>query len=74
MLGREGGTAMQVSPRCALSDSEENEIHRSVQPLVMLGDVVRWNAASIVDVIVQDEFTHDVVVSRGPRWLVFDTT
>jgi hypothetical protein len=45
-----------------------------------LEDILAWCRAQqppseIVDVIVQDEFTHDVVV-RGPMpvWFVFDTT
>lgn len=48
--------------------------------LHMLGDVVRWAARqrpprAILDVITQDEYTHDVVVAlEGPLHLVFDTT
>ena len=49
-------------------------------PLTTLADVVRWSFASappreIVEVVVQDEYTHDVVVN-GPDdlFLVFDTT
>lgn len=46
--------------------------------LATLEDVLRFGFAQhpawdVVDVIVQDEFTHDVVV-RGPAYLVFDTT
>jgi hypothetical protein len=29
---------------------------------------------SIVRVVVQDEYTHDVVVRDGDRWLVYDST
>lgn len=45
-----------------------------VDKLETLEDVVRWNG-EIVDVIVQDEYTHDVIV-RGPEraFVVFDTT
>jgi hypothetical protein len=47
-----------------------------------LEDVLMWVHAQgapceIVDVIVQDEYTHDVVVSgprTGPAYLCFDTT
>ena len=43
-----------------------------------LEEVLRWSA-DIVDVIVQDEYTHDVIVRepapRAPRaFVVFDTT
>ncbi|MEO7736231.1 MAG: hypothetical protein ABIY55_35055 [Kofleriaceae bacterium] len=46
--------------------------------LATLEDVLRVGflqrpAWELVDVIVQDEFTHDVIV-RGPGYLVFDTT
>jgi hypothetical protein len=46
--------------------------------LATLEDVLRFGFTQqpsweVVDVIVQDEFTHDVVV-HGPAYLVFDTT
>ena len=46
--------------------------------LATLEDVLRVGFAQqpaweLVDVIVQDEFTHDVIV-HGPAYLVFDTT
>ena len=39
-----------------------------------LEDVVRDPALALVDVIVQDEFTHDVIVKAKDGFLVFDTT
>jgi hypothetical protein len=41
--------------------------------------VVRWGLASRVPrfierVVVQDEYTHDVVLSANDCWLVYDTT
>jgi hypothetical protein len=46
----------------------------SLQRAKTLEDVLRWGG-DVVEVIVQDEYTHDVVV-RGPEagFLVFDTT
>jgi hypothetical protein len=40
-----------------------------------LEDVLRWSA-DLVDVIVQDEYTHDVIVREpaGRSHVVFDTT
>jgi len=40
-----------------------------------LEDVVHWSGGEIIDVIVQDEYTHDVI-ARGPQaaFVVFDTT
>ena len=42
-----------------------------------LEDVLQWcraHRANIVEVIVQDEFTHDVVVETPEGFHVFDTT
>lgn len=43
-----------------------------------LEDVVRWPLGMIVDVVIQDEYTHDVIVStplqNARAYLVFDTT
>ena len=42
-----------------------------------LEDVLAWaraHRADVVDVIVQDEFTHDFIVREGDRYHVFDTT
>ena len=50
-----------------------------VSGLRILAEVVAWAAARsprarIADVVVQDEFTHDVIVEAPPEWLVFDAT
>jgi len=55
-----------------------DELASAVARLATLEDVLHWGAAQrppwdVVDVVVQDEFTHDVIV-RGPAYLVFDTT
>ena len=39
-----------------------------------LEDVLRRPDLRLVEVIVQDEYTHDVVFAQGARWLVYDTT
>ena len=42
-----------------------------------LEDVLAWahaTGAQILDVIVQDEYTHDVLVQTASGYLVFDTT
>lgn len=45
-----------------------------VEKFSTLEDVVRWSS-EVVDVVVQDEYTHDVIV-RGPgqAFVVFDST
>jgi hypothetical protein len=50
-----------------------------VMPLRTLEEVLEWcraHDADVVEVIVQDEFTHDVVVRtvNGEQFHVFDTT
>jgi hypothetical protein len=51
------------------------ELARKVAPLQTLGDVIAAGF-EVVDVVVQDEFAHDVVVRHavhGDVHLVFDT-
>jgi len=45
-----------------------------VAPFATLEDVVRWGGGALVDVVVQDEYTHDVIVAAGASFVVFDTT
>ena len=48
--------------------------HAGAARLDTLEDVLRWGG-DVLDVIVQDEYTHDVVVAgRDGAYLVFDTT
>ena len=64
-----GGIAPEVLARAAAATR-----------LDTLEDVLRFGLAQrpawdVVDVVVQDEFTHDViVVDPAPAFLVFDTT
>ncbi len=66
--------------RAALEPETRAALERELAPLTMLQDVVRWGFAStpprdITEVVVQDEFTHDVVMPwRDGNYLVFDTT
>jgi hypothetical protein len=56
------------------------EIQSIVAAHATLSDVVAWlgsrgAAKSLVDVVAQDEYTHDVVVKfGGATWLVYDVT
>jgi len=66
--------------RTALSPEEREALERELGPLTLLQDVVRWGFAStpprdVTEVVVQDEFTHDVVLPwKDGGYLVFDTT
>lgn len=47
--------------------------------LTILQDVIRWGfsrtpPSDVADVVIQDEFTHDVVLPWRDVFLVFDTT
>jgi hypothetical protein len=66
--------------RAGLSAPEREGLERELSPLGMLEGVVRWGYAAVpprdvAAVVVQDEFSHDVVMpwERG-LYLVFDTT
>ncbi len=66
-----------LTDRAGLSPDELAALTADVAGQRILADVVRWCAARdqpIVDVITQDEYTHDVIVPWGARWLVYDTT
>ena len=39
-----------------------------------LEDVARWDGGAIVDIVVQDEYRHDVIAATGTDFVVFDTT
>ncbi len=45
-----------------------------VERLATLEDVIRRPGLALLDVVVQDEYTHDVVVAAGAVYLVFDST
>ena len=47
--------------------------HEAAAKLDTLEDVLRWGA-HVVEVVVQDEYTHDVIAQHAGGFLVFDTT
>lgn len=63
-----------------LSDPQALRLVREIKVLETLEEVVRWGLLQavpriILDVIVQDEYCHDVVMEwEGGLHLVFDTT
>ncbi|MFP2926826.1 hypothetical protein ACLESO_16820 [Pyxidicoccus sp. 3LG] len=69
-----------LTDRVGLPPARRASLERELAPLTMLQDVVRWGFAhspprDVAEVVVQDEFTHDVVVPwEDGRYLVFDTT
>ena len=68
-----------MSEPLVLSDDLQAVMANEIQRLVTLEQVVRWGLAQspqldILEVVIQDEFTHDVIMNWQPGYfLVFDT-
>lgn len=70
---------MWLAPTPTLSPEQRADLERTIAPFTSLQDVVRWSFSQtpprdVTSVVVQDEYSHDVVVPWGPRYLAFDTT
>jgi hypothetical protein len=68
-----------VRDRAGLAPTRLAELAAAVQRLATLADVVVWGLAQpppamVSQVVVQDEYTHDVILPLRDCWLVFDTT
>ena len=61
-----------------MAPEERAALERQLAPVASLHDLIRWGLARgwmVTAVVVQDEFTHDVVMPAGDRRvLVFDST
>lgn len=72
--------SVPVSSAGAVGEEVVQEVEAAVGSLHLLADVLEWGGrelppARIVDIVTQDEYTHDVVVPfRGRAYLSFDTT
>jgi hypothetical protein len=69
---------MKVVPS-HLPEDTRRTIDREIVPLRSLEQVVRWAfsrtpPSEVAEVVVQDEYTHDVVIPWRGVHLVFDTT
>ena len=70
--------AVRLDPS-RLPEPLRSALEQEVRPLHSLEQVVRWvfsrtPPSEVADVVVQDEFTHDVVFPWRGVHLVFDTT
>jgi hypothetical protein len=71
---------LQLEDRAGLGDAERARLQAVVSGQRTLEDVVRWGLEQapplvVADVVVQDEYTHDVVLPSGNgAFLVYDTT
>jgi hypothetical protein len=80
-MGRDAvGSASVIGELSGSAIVDASEILSQARALETLGAVLRWSLArtpqaEFVDVVVQDEFTHDVVVRVADGlYLVFGTT
>jgi hypothetical protein len=53
--------------------AEEQSLRQRLSRHTILERVLR-DGLQIEDVVPMDEYTHDVLVALGPRWLVYDST
>ena len=66
-----------------VSEADHSELERELDKHGSLRDVMKWASSKpkedihphiVADVVVQDEFTHDVIVPYRDVFLVYDTT
>ena len=69
---------MELEDRVGLPAADSAALRRELADLVTLHDLIQWGLArgfAVSAVVVQDEFTHDVVMpATGGNVLVFDST
>jgi hypothetical protein len=71
---------MLLDDRAGLDADEARRLLRELEPLGSLHALIQWGlrrdpSLIVADVVIQDEYTHDVVMPyRECRFLVFDTT
>ena len=71
---------LHVEWRVVASDQVRRSIEALYASQKTLEDVVRWGLQSkplqmVCDVIIQDEYTHDVIIGHPSGvWLVYDAT
>jgi hypothetical protein len=71
---------LEIRPKVAISENQERAVRALGAGQRTLEDVIRWGLsqcppAVIVNVVVQDEYTHDVVIAHPAGfYLVYDTT
>lgn len=80
--GRRRGASLigvHLTDYADLTGADRDALASAVARLATLEEVVRWGLAqpepsTVVEVVVQDEYTHDVVMPWCDRYVVFDAT
>ncbi len=62
-----------------LDPGERDTLARAIAPQSTLEQALEWARtltppSGVESVLTQDEYTHDVLIPYGPRWLVYDTS
>lgn len=70
---------MDVTDHAGLTPEALRDLTRQLRSFGLLQEVLRWGFSQappceVAEVVVQDEFTHDVVIEWAGHYLVFDTT
>lgn len=66
--------ALPIEDRVGLAPADHAALTRALVGVHTLGDLVQ-RGGRVTDVVIQDEFTHDVVVAHADAiYLVFDST
>ena len=65
---------LPLEARAALSPQVRAGVERAIGEATTLGELIQ-RGAQVIDVVVQDEYTHDVVVAHAAHvYLAFDST
>lgn len=65
--------ALPLTDRVGLTPARRAALDATIAGDRTLGDVVQRGGV-VIDVIIQDEYTHDVVVADGELYLAYDST
>jgi hypothetical protein len=68
---------VELEDRVGLASDEKAALARELARIVTLHDLIQWGLERgwvVSAVVVQDEYTHDVVIPWRGAYLVFDTT
>ena len=76
---RAGGLLIPLVDYARLTASERGALEQAIAGQTTLEQALDWARtlappSGVESVLTQDEYTHDVLIPCGSRWLVYDTT
>lgn len=71
--------ALEIRDLTGMEEQTLPSLRASLARVHTLDDVIAWARSqqpkvAIDEIVTQDEYTHDVLVSLGAQWLAFDVT